>query len=58
VNQEINNVFEKYERHVSKRNGPNETPETEENKQLREQLESFGVYEKSSAGGASSSTAT
>jgi len=57
VNQEINNVFEKYERHVAKRaTGPTETPESEENKQLREQLESFGVYNKSKAG-ASTSTA-
>ncbi|KAI6177377.1 hypothetical protein M3Y97_00900400 [Aphelenchoides bicaudatus] len=55
VNQEINNVFEKYTRHVAKRNGPSETPETEDNKQLREQLESFGVYEKKP--GASTSTA-
>lgn len=46
VNQEINNVFEKYERHVNKRMGSTEVPETEEDKQLREQLESFGAYEK------------
>lgn len=46
VNQEINNVFEKYERHVSKRMGSTEASETEEDKQLREQLESFGAYEK------------
>lgn len=56
VNQEINNVFEKYNRHVSKRNGPTEAPETEDNKQLREQLESFGVYNEKNNPGASTST--
>ncbi|CAD5221983.1 unnamed protein product [Bursaphelenchus xylophilus] len=47
VNQEINNCFEKYKRYMAKRNGenPSETPELEDAKQLREQLESFGVYE-------------
>ncbi|KAI6216032.1 hypothetical protein M3Y94_00455700 [Aphelenchoides besseyi] len=51
VNQEINNAFEKYDRFMSKRNGkPAETPETEENRQLREQLESFSVYDKQKPG--------
>ncbi|CAD5216010.1 unnamed protein product [Bursaphelenchus okinawaensis] len=47
VNQEINNCFEKYTRYMAKKKGekPLETPETEDAKQLREQLESFGVYE-------------
>lgn len=47
VNQEINNVFDKYNRYKTAKSGqpPAQTPETEENKQLREQLESFGVYE-------------
>ncbi|KAI6226382.1 Target of myb1 related [Aphelenchoides fujianensis] len=58
VNQEINNAFEKYDRFVSKRNGkPAETPETEDNRQLREQLESFGVYEKEKPGGSKQASA-
>ncbi|KAI6233920.1 Target of Myb protein 1 [Aphelenchoides fujianensis] len=58
VNQEINNAFEKYDRFVSKRNGkPAETPETEDNRQLREQLESFGVYDKEKPGGSKQASA-
>lgn len=47
VNQEINNVFEKYDRYNNKDASGKVpmTPETEDDRQLRQQLESFGVYE-------------
>jgi hypothetical protein len=51
VNQEINNAFEKYNRHVGSRSADQtQSSETEADRQLREQLESFGVYEKSKTG--------